>query len=84
MGRLLVLLLSGLLFAGNLQALSPATDRQPVSGQAVTQQDQPSAGKDSSKKSGKGDGPDLTGRASVTFCHQGQDRGHDPGCRTDG
>ena len=53
MRGILVLLLSGLLLAGNLQALSPDTDKQPVSGQAATQQDQPSAGKDSSKKSGK-------------------------------
>ena len=53
MRGLLLLLLSGLLFAGNLQALSPDTDRRPVSGQAVTQQDQLSAGKDSSKRSGK-------------------------------
>jgi len=45
--------LSGLLFAGNLQALSPDTDKQQVSGQAVTQQDQPSGNRDSSKRSGK-------------------------------
>lgn len=53
MRGLLILLLSGLLFAGNLPALSPDTDKQQVSGQAVTQQNQPSASKDSSKRSGK-------------------------------
>ena len=53
MRGILVLLLSGLLLAGNVQALSPDTDKQQVSGQAATQQDQPSASKDSSKRSGK-------------------------------
>lgn len=51
--RGLLLLLSGLLFAGNLPALSTDTDKQQVSGQAVTQQNQSSASKDSSKRSGK-------------------------------
>lgn len=37
MFRILLLVLSGLLFAGNLQALSTATDKQQPPTQAVTQ-----------------------------------------------
>ena len=51
MRRVLLFVLSGLLLAGNLQALTPATDKpQPPAGKVVTQQP---AASDSSRPSGK-------------------------------
>ena len=48
--RRLIFLLPGLLLAGNLQALSPDTDKQQPSGKTATQK--PAAG-NSSRKTGK-------------------------------
>jgi hypothetical protein len=53
MRRLLAFVLSGVLFAGNAAALSPDTDKQQPTGQAVTQKDKSSGNRDSSRTPGK-------------------------------
>jgi hypothetical protein len=50
MRRLLFVVLSGLLFAGNLPALSPDKDKQPSTGKTTTQKP---AANNSSRQSGK-------------------------------
>ena len=52
MRRLLFLVLPGLLFAGNVLALSPDTDKQQPTGKAVPQTTRPAAN-NSSRKTGK-------------------------------
>ena len=50
MRRLLFLVLPGLLFAGNLQALSTDKEKQQPAGQAVTQSSKPAGNRDRSRK----------------------------------
>ena len=52
MRRLLILVLPGLLLAGNLQALSPDTDKQQPTGKTTVQTTRP-ATNNSSRKTGK-------------------------------
>jgi hypothetical protein len=53
MARVIVLVLTGLLFAGAALALSTDKDRQPPPGQAATQTNRPADNKGGSRQSGR-------------------------------